>query len=341
MVQSIYQLAVALVLHFAGHKILGYTAQDTYNQLQENDALNTLVFNQFVFCQIFNMLNARQLGRKLNVFAGFWRNYYFLAIFAIMVGGQALIVNVGGSAFQVTRIGGNLWGISIIIGLISLPIGVLVRLIPTAPIETALIRCKLLPDPNALPVHSSEMENKAAIGDEKWDEPFEHLKDNLKLYSNIRGGRLRASSIVKRSRAKELEEQGVFPTTLMAMLPSMVLAMPAGGFRPDGSLGNPAAIEPSRSSSNLYRGAATLHPDTDTTSDPLAHRFLEVGSASGNGGGRHSRSPTVPTISENDIPALRIGSYIRTIVNWEDDVALSQNLLYQKLREVYISECIA
>jgi Ca2+-transporting ATPase len=43
------------------------------------------------------------------VFTNFFRNYYFLVIFAIMVGGQVLIVMIGGAAFQVVRIGGRDW----------------------------------------------------------------------------------------------------------------------------------------------------------------------------------------------------------------------------------------
>lgn len=207
-----------------------------------------------------------------------------------MVGGQALIVNIGGRAFQVTRIGGNLWAISIIIGLVSLPIGVLIRLCPTAPIERAMIKARLLPDPNALPTESAE----------KWDDPLEKLRDNLRVYSTVRGGRLRSSSIVQRSRTKKLEEQNIYPTTLMAMLPSVVAAAIGGGFRPEGSLGNPAAMEPSRSSTALYRGEAAFHPDTQPN-DPMAKSFLDARrqlQEPSNTGSSHLRAPSVGTVPE-------------------------------------------
>ena len=77
-----------------------------------------------------------------------------------MVGGQILIVEVGGAAFQVTRIGGRDWGISLILGLISLPIGVLVRLVPSGPIERFLYRIKVFPDPDILPVVAPEAEEE-------------------------------------------------------------------------------------------------------------------------------------------------------------------------------------
>ena len=46
--QSIYQLVVTLVLNFAGVRIL------SYQTLHEQDQLQTLIFNVFVWMQVFN-----------------------------------------------------------------------------------------------------------------------------------------------------------------------------------------------------------------------------------------------------------------------------------------------
>jgi P-type Ca2+ transporter type 2C len=48
--QSIYQLIVTLALNFAGNKILGYETEF------ERDRLETLIFNIYVWMQIFNQL---------------------------------------------------------------------------------------------------------------------------------------------------------------------------------------------------------------------------------------------------------------------------------------------
>lgn len=48
--QSIYQLAVTLVLNFAGNDILGYKT------MEQTDQLETLIFNIYVWMQIFNQL---------------------------------------------------------------------------------------------------------------------------------------------------------------------------------------------------------------------------------------------------------------------------------------------
>lgn len=57
-------------------------------------------------------------------------NKFFLFIFVLCVFLQAIIVNFGGQAFQVVQINGVAWAISICIGLLSLPVGALIRLIP-------------------------------------------------------------------------------------------------------------------------------------------------------------------------------------------------------------------
>ena len=73
--QSIYQVVVLLVLHILGHKILGLDHTDEGNKI-----VKMLVFNTFVFAQIFNLLNCRRLDNKLNVFEGILGNGYFIAI---------------------------------------------------------------------------------------------------------------------------------------------------------------------------------------------------------------------------------------------------------------------
>lgn len=57
-------------------------------------------------------------------------NKFFIVIFFICVLGQALIVQFGGAAFQVVGLDGAHWGIAIVVGFMSLPIGAVIRLIP-------------------------------------------------------------------------------------------------------------------------------------------------------------------------------------------------------------------
>lgn len=51
-------------------------------------------------------------------------------IFSISVSGQFMIVEHGGAAFQTVPLDQHLWMTSILIGLVSIPIGAIIRMIP-------------------------------------------------------------------------------------------------------------------------------------------------------------------------------------------------------------------
>jgi Ca2+-transporting ATPase len=79
--QSIYQIIITLVFHFAGLNILGFGHSTDAKVAKKNDLIvQTLVFNAFVFAQIFNSVNCRRLDRKLNIFEGITKNWYFIVI---------------------------------------------------------------------------------------------------------------------------------------------------------------------------------------------------------------------------------------------------------------------
>ncbi|KAI9806220.1 MAG: hypothetical protein M1825_006335 [Sarcosagium campestre] len=143
--QAIYQLVVTFILYFAGTKILGYDVTARTDGLEPNsaayraevdraellhDELNTIVFNTFVWMQIFNEFNNRRLDNKFNIFEGIQRNWFFIAINCVMVGGQVMIIYVGGAAFQVVRLDGTQWGICILCAVFCLPWAVLLRTMP-------------------------------------------------------------------------------------------------------------------------------------------------------------------------------------------------------------------
>ncbi|GKT41889.1 calcium-transporting ATPase PAT1 [Colletotrichum spaethianum] len=142
--QAICQLVITFVLNFAGQSLLGYSNSD-----DDHTSLRTLVFNTFVWLQIFNELNNRRLDNRFNVFENITKNWFFIGINLIMVGGQVLIIFVGGAAFQIRPLNGKEWGLSVGLGAISLPFGVFIRLIPDTWIAACLpwfIRKKWAPE---------------------------------------------------------------------------------------------------------------------------------------------------------------------------------------------------
>lgn len=133
--QAIYQLIFTFILYFAGIDILhafGYTDVDP-DTLQAQ--LNTIVFNTFVWMQIFNEFNNRRLDNKFNIFEGIHRNFWFIGINCIMVAGQIMIVFVGGEAFNITKIDGTQWAICLVCAIFCLPFAVLIRCLPDRQFE--------------------------------------------------------------------------------------------------------------------------------------------------------------------------------------------------------------
>ncbi|KAL6943784.1 hypothetical protein ACO0OE_003676 [Hanseniaspora uvarum] len=138
--QSINQMVITLTLHFAGAKIF-FGSNATAHQKQQ---INALTFNTFVWLQFFAMVATRKFDEaddiknikdrftlsNLNFFDGFFKNYYFLAIIAIIGGFQVLIMFVGGATFSIARQTGPMWATAIICGLMSLVIAFFARLIP-------------------------------------------------------------------------------------------------------------------------------------------------------------------------------------------------------------------
>lgn len=257
-IQSTYQIIVVLLFHFLGLKILGFA------NTSENDSIvQTLVFNTFVFAQIFNSVNSRRLDRNLNVFEGLFRNHYFIIITLIEIVVQVVIVFIGGAAFQVTRMGGREWGVSLGLGAVSLPLGTLIRLLPNEPFERFFIWLRLLPRPEELPTVRPD----AA----EWNSAIELVRDNLATFTNLRGGRVRSSSFVGKSRSARLQEYRKVPLpSIMTMVPTLIASSIGAGWAPQarGSLSDPARYDPSRSSAALWEGKFQIHPDTKPD-DPI------------------------------------------------------------------------
>ncbi|GFY97327.1 autoinhibited Ca(2+)-ATPase 9 [Actinidia rufa] len=74
-IQALYQVSILLVLNFFGKSILNLNdSMEHANQLK-----NSLIFNAFVLCQIFNEFNARKPD-QVNVFSGILKNRLFVGI---------------------------------------------------------------------------------------------------------------------------------------------------------------------------------------------------------------------------------------------------------------------
>ncbi|KAM0288348.1 hypothetical protein ACHAO9_007253 [Fusarium lateritium] len=203
--QSVYQLIVCFVLWFGRDAILGY----------EERVVRSLIFNIFVFMQIFKLINSRRIDNKLNILEGLHRNHLFMLMMTIMAAGQIIIIFFGGDAFVVTRLNGVQWGISLVLGFLSIPIGVLIRLFPDAWFAAMVnVLAKLWPS------WIRFSRKKKTDNEEEGQESLEKLqgydmdtallgiRDDLEFLKNVRGGRMTAlSDAMARSREKMLRRK--------------------------------------------------------------------------------------------------------------------------------------
>uniref|UniRef100_A0ACD5YNP2 Uncharacterized protein n=1 Tax=Avena sativa TaxID=4498 RepID=A0ACD5YNP2_AVESA len=117
--QAAFQIAVLLALQYRGRDVFG----------TDEKANGTMIFNAFVLCQVFNEFNAREVEKK-NVFAGVLKNRMFLAIIAVTLVLQVVMVEVLTRFAGTKRLGLGQWGVCIAIAAVSWPIGWAVKFIP-------------------------------------------------------------------------------------------------------------------------------------------------------------------------------------------------------------------
>lgn len=170
--QSVYQLAVLGILIFDGKRILNLEGPDT------SAVLNTFIFNTFVFCQVgflgffpqasvfflldciyvnkkmvlyslfvgfssyyscqvFNEINSREM-EKINVFRGILNSWIFTGVMVSTIIFQAIMVECLGKFANTVPLSWQLWVLSILIGSLSLIIGVVLKFIPVEFVKHSL-----------------------------------------------------------------------------------------------------------------------------------------------------------------------------------------------------------
>ncbi|PKA61773.1 putative calcium-transporting ATPase 4, plasma membrane-type [Apostasia shenzhenica] len=127
--QSIYQLLVLGVFMFDGKRLLGLSGSNA------DMVLKTFIFNIFVFCQLFNEINTRQM-EKLNVFRGIFGSWIFSVVLLSTTVFQVIIVEFLGAFVSTVPLSWQLWVLSIVIGSVSMIVGVVLKCIPVGPVKS-------------------------------------------------------------------------------------------------------------------------------------------------------------------------------------------------------------
>jgi Ca2+-transporting ATPase len=92
----------------------------------------TLLFNIFVWFQIWNELNCRSVRFHRSPFRGLLDSRNFLAIVGVIVVLQVLLIEFGGQVFSTVALSWRDWGVSIAVGATALIVGGLVRVVGRA-----------------------------------------------------------------------------------------------------------------------------------------------------------------------------------------------------------------
>lgn len=132
----------------------------------------------------------RRLDNQFNIFEGLLKNPFFIGISLIMCGGQVLIIFVGGKAFNIAspKQTGIMWGTAILLGFISIPIGIVIRLIPDSLCE------KLVPESLKRRAQAKNVPEFTISDDEHrfqhYPAPFADVRDELAFMKRLKGGRI-------------------------------------------------------------------------------------------------------------------------------------------------------
>ncbi|XP_071711194.1 calcium-transporting ATPase 1-like [Rutidosis leptorrhynchoides] len=121
--QSLYQFVVIWFLQSKGKAAFHLDTSDS------DLVLNTLIFNCFVFCQVFNEISSREM-EKIDVFKGILKNYVFLAVLTATVVFQIIIIEFLGTFANTSPLTLSQWFASVTIGFLGMPIAAGVKMIP-------------------------------------------------------------------------------------------------------------------------------------------------------------------------------------------------------------------
>ncbi|KAI8017152.1 Calcium-transporting ATPase 2, plasma membrane-type [Camellia lanceoleosa] len=121
--QSLYQFMVIGFLQAKGKAIFSLDGSDS------DLVLNTLIFNSFVFCQVFNEISSREM-EKIDVFKGILDNYVFVVVLSCTAFFQIIIIEYLGAFANTTPLTCAQWFLSIFIGFLGMPIAAGLKMIP-------------------------------------------------------------------------------------------------------------------------------------------------------------------------------------------------------------------
>merc|ERR1719409_801821 len=130
-VQGSFQLVVLFGILFKGDLLFdatGYTMKPGEAYLQSRPHY-TVIFNAFVWCQIFNEFNSRRLDNEPSAFRGVLQSKIFIGVIVATIFVQYMFIEYGGEYTKTVPLKKSDWVATVLIGSLSIPIGFVTRLV--------------------------------------------------------------------------------------------------------------------------------------------------------------------------------------------------------------------
>jgi calcium-translocating P-type ATPase len=134
--QSAFQLVMCILLLQNGDMF--------FSGVEPSSRLHfSLIFNFFVFCQVFNELNARSIGDSPDVITGVDSNIMFQFVILFTVLSQYALIQYGGDFTKTAPLTSEQWVRTIGLAAVTLPLGVIMRFFPIKENQNdfALVSC--------------------------------------------------------------------------------------------------------------------------------------------------------------------------------------------------------
>ncbi len=88
----------------------------------------SLLFNTFIWCQIWNEYSSRVLFNEVNFFHNIFENYMFFFVSLFTIGAQICLIEYGGDFMKTSSMSIRLWLITLALGSGTIPVGICMRL---------------------------------------------------------------------------------------------------------------------------------------------------------------------------------------------------------------------
>ncbi|KAJ0397080.1 hypothetical protein P43SY_005311 [Pythium insidiosum] len=194
--QSILQLVILIVLTFWGDKIFNIPTGIYVKMENQEDADKkvptqhmTIIFNTFVWLQLFNELNARKIHDEINIFSGITGNAVFLYVTVFQVAMQVVLVQFTGRVFNCKPLDLDQWLICIAIGALSLPWGLFLRSISVKNAPNWMAFCREADDVEVRQVMSGR-------GQELWLRGLARIRAQIRVIRAFKKG-LQSRMLIK------------------------------------------------------------------------------------------------------------------------------------------------